>query len=103
MIIENGVIHIKLKAHGGLVDGNPIKPSENWSKPIPCFISAVKHNNRGVSNGNTFTEASYEVSVNDQPFEADTIKLVLKGKEIGNFSIQSIEHLDVVCVIKITV
>ena len=51
MIIENGTISIKTKTGGGLVNGNPVRPSENWGEPIPCHITTNRHNNKGKVNG----------------------------------------------------
>ena len=103
MIIENGTISIKTKTGGGLVNGNPVRPSENWGEPIPCNITTNQHNNKGKVNGNGFEIASYEVLIEAQPFDADRVKLVRNGKDLGEFSVQDVEPLDSVGAIKITV
>lgn len=103
MIITNGTISIKTKTGGGLINGNPVRPSETWSEPIPCNIKTNQHNNKGRINGNSFEVASYEVLIEAQTFDADRVKLVREGKDLGEFSIQDIEPLDAVGAIKITV
>lgn len=103
MIIVNGTISIKTKTGGGLVNGNPVRPSESWGEPIPCNIKTNLHNNKGKTNGNSFEVASYEVLIEAQPFEADRVKLVREGKDLGEFSIQDIDPLNAVGAVKIVV
>lgn len=103
MIIVNGTISIKTKTGGGLVNGNPIRPSETWREPIPCNIKTNQHNNKGKVNGNDFEIASYEVLIEAQSFDTDRVKLVRNGKDLGEFSVQDIEPLGAVGTIKITV
>lgn len=103
MIIENGTISIKTKTGGGLMNGNPVRPSETWSEPIPCNITTNQHNNKGKANGNSFEIASYEVLIEAQTFEAERVKLVRDGKDLGEFSVQDITPLYPVGAIKITV
>lgn len=103
MIIENGYISCKIVAGGGLVDGNPVRQSEAWGEPIICHINTNMQNNKGLSNGNSFTVASYEVLIEEQAFDAKRIKLVKSNKDLGEFSVLSLEVLGVVGLIKITV
>jgi hypothetical protein len=103
MIIVNGTICIKTKTGGELVNGNPVRPSESWSEPIPCNIKTNLHNNKGRVNGNSFEVASYEVLIEAQPFDADRVKLERQGKELGEFSVQDIELLYAVGCVKIVV
>jgi hypothetical protein len=103
MIIENGTICTKIKTGGGLVNGNPVRPFENWSDPIPCNIKINQHNNKGKVDGNTFKVASYVVLIETGAFDADMVKLERDGRGLGEFSVQSIDPLDAVGAIKITV
>ena len=103
MIIENGTICAKIKMDGELINGNPIRPSETWDKPIPCNIKTNQCNNRGKVDGNTFKTVSYEVLINEQPFDAEMVKLVRHGKDLGEFTVQDIDRLPAVGAIKISV
>jgi len=106
VIISNGYISAKIKTGGGLDEnGNPVRPSSEWGKPISCHIKVNTRNNLGKQNGNTFTIASYEILIEPQPFEAERVKLIDNcGKELGEFSVMyPPEHLEAVGAVKIVV
>lgn len=107
MIIENGTIETKTKAVGKIdtKTGYPSKPSDvSWSAPIPCQYSANKYNNLGRVNGEHFKRAEYSVLIEEQPFDAEQIRLKdLNGKVVGEFSVISVEPLSAVCEIRILV
>lgn len=106
MLIPNGTISIKTKTGGELDErGKPVRPSSiDWGDTIICRFRANKYSNRGKVNGNTFTVASYEILIESQPFTAERVKLSDKnGKDLGEFSVIEIEHLDAVGIVKITV
>ena len=106
MIIANGTIEIKTKTGGGIdpVTGYPVAPSVGWGEPIPCQYRANKYSNRGKSNGEAFTVASYEILIEEQPFESEVLRLRDKaGKEVGEFPIIEVEPLEAVTQIRITV
>ena len=103
MIIENGTICTKIRTGGVLINGNPVRSSEIWDEPIPCYIKTNLCNNRGKVDGNTFKTASYEVLINEQPFGAEMVKLVRYGQDLGEFTVQDIDLLPAVGAIKITV
>ncbi|MDR0385392.1 MAG: hypothetical protein LBH60_04885 [Prevotellaceae bacterium] len=107
MIIVNGEISAKSKTGGGLDEnGNPVRPSSEWGKPIPCRISVNKRNNLGKQNGNSFTIASFEILIEPQPFIDDgMVKLrYLSGRELGEFPIMfPPEFLEAVGAVKIVV
>jgi len=107
MIIQNGTIETKVKTGGGIdaTTGHAVKPtSSSWSTPIPCQFIPNSHNNLGVSTGQHYTQASYTVLIEEQPFEAEQIRLKdIGGNTIGEFSILSVEPLEAVCEIRILV
>ena len=107
MIIQNGTIEVKAKTGGGInpETGYPVKPvNVSWSEPIPCQYSANKYNNLGRYNGEHFIVAQYVVLIEEQPFDAEQVKLKNRdGKVIGEFSIMEIEPLEAVCELRILI
>lgn len=106
MIIANGTIETKVKTGGGIdpKTGHPITPSVSWSKPIPCQYRANKYSNKGRVNGEAFTIASYEILIDEQPFDAEMLRLQNdSGKILGEFSVIEIEPLQAVCQLRILV
>lgn len=107
MIIQNGVIEIKTKTGGGInpENGYPSKPeSVSWGNPIPCQYSANKYNKLGKFNGEHFTVAHYAVLIEEQPFEAEQVRLKDRdGRELGEFSVIEIEPLEAVCELRILI
>lgn len=107
MIIENGKISALVKTGGGGLnqDGDPVAPSSHWADAIPCNIKANKYSNKGVTNGNTFVSASYEVLIETaEPFTAEQVRLEMDGgKVLGEFSVLQIEPLMAVGSIRIVV
>ncbi|MCE8584881.1 hypothetical protein K0E99_17605 [Bacteroides fragilis] len=107
MIIENGTIETKAKTVGKIdpKTGYPSKPSDvSWSDPIPCQYSANKYNKLGRVSGEHFIRAEYSVLIEEQPFDAEQIRLKdLNGNVVGEFSVISVEPLTAVCEIRILV
>lgn len=107
MIIENGTIEVKVKTACGIdpETGHPRRPSEaQWGHPIPCQYLFKTHNKQGRINGEPKTIATYEVLIEEQPFDAEQVRLTDKaGKSLGEFSIISIEPLEAVCEIRILI
>lgn len=106
MIIANGTIEIKTKTGGGIdpVTGYPVAPSASWGDPIPCQYRANKYNNRGKANGEAFKVVSYEILIEEQPFDTEMLRLRDKaGKEVGEFSVIEVEPLEAVTQIRIMV
>lgn len=107
MIIQNGTIEVKRKTGGGIdpETGYPQKPgSVAWGDPIPCQYSANKYNQLGRVSGEHFTTAQYTVLIEEQPFEAEQVRLKdLAGNVVGEFSVIWIEPLDAVCELRIWV
>lgn len=107
MIIENGTIEFKLKQGGGIdpETGYPIEPAATWGQPIPCQYIPNNNSFQGRANGEHFTVASYQILI-DGMYEVASEQLRLKdaaGKEIGQFSLISVEPLRAVDEIKIMV
>jgi len=106
MIIENGYIEVKIKTGGGIdpETDNPIKPSVSWGSPISCQFSANNYSNKGKANGEAFTVASYEILIEEQPYDAECLRLTNDaGKVIGEFSVIQIEPLPTVGLIRILI
>ena len=105
MIIANGTIEVKRKTGGGLNQkGYPQKAEATWGEPIPCQYIPNKHNKLGVVNGEHFTVAQYTVLIEEQEFNAEQIRLKDRtGKDLGEFSIMSVEPLEAVCEIRLLI
>ena len=106
MIVANGTIETKIKSGGGInpETGYPNKPSEAWGEPIPCQFRANSYSNKGRTNGEAFTIASYEILIDEQPYEAEQLRLLNdSGKVLGEFSVIDIKPLAAVCQVKILV
>ena len=106
MIIPNGTIQIKRKTSGGGIDpetGYAKHPaSVDWSSPIPCQYVVNKYNALSVSANEHITAASYQVLIDEQPFDGAQVRLI--GREdnvLGVFSIIWIEPLEAVCQIRV--
>lgn len=106
MIIANGTIQAKIKTGGGIDDdtGYPIPAEVSWGDPIPCQFRANTYSNRGKANGEAFTIASYEILIDEQPYDAEMLVLQDEsGKSLGEFSVIDIKPLAAVCQVKILV
>lgn len=107
MIIENGTIEVKVKTAGGIdiETGHPRKPSAtSWGTPISCQYLPNTHNKQGRISGEHFTIATYEVLIEEQPFDAEQVRLIDKtGKSLGEFPIISVEPLEAVCQLRILI
>ncbi len=106
MIIANGTIEAKIKTGGGIDPKTdyPIAPSVSWGNPIPCQYRANKYSNKGRANGEAFTIASYEILIDEQPYDAEMLRLRdAGGKMLGEFSVIEIEPLPAVCQLRILV
>ncbi len=90
---------------GGLDDnGDPVAARAALDDPIKCNIKTIKHNNKGVSIDGTFKQASYEILIKLQDFDAELLTITnSRNKNLGVYDIQDIEFLDVVKRVKITV
>lgn len=106
MIIANGYIETKTKSGGGInpETGYPNKPTEAWGEPIPCQYQANNNSLKGRTNGEAYRIASYEILIDEQPYEAEQLRLCDdNGKVLGEFSVIDIKPLSAVCQVKILV
>lgn len=106
MIIANGTIETKIKTGGGIDPETdyPIPPTISWGNPIPCQYRANHYSKRGKANGEAFTVASYEILIEEQSYDAETLRLRdLDGRTLGDLSVIEIEPLRAVCQIRILV
>lgn len=106
MIIANGTIEEMHKTDGGLdpVTGFPKQAQVSWGEPVPCQYIPVKHNKLVKANGEPVTLATYTVLIEEQPFNAEQIRLKTReGSIVGEFSIMAVEPLEAVCEIRITI
>ena len=76
-------------------DGQPILAAPAWSAPVRCFIKTNTHDNKGTSVSGTFTHEAYEVLIERIPegLDTDTVRLVRRGKELGEFKVQDIQSV----------
>lgn len=106
MIIANGTIQAKIKSGGGMnpETGYPDKPTVAWGEPIPCQYQANNNSLKGRTNGEAFRIASYEILIDEQPYEAEQLRLRDdNGKVLGEFSVIDIKPLAAVSQVKILV
>ena len=107
MIIQNGTIEVQTTSQGGLdpTTGFPMNPSVSWGTPVPCQYSPVKYNALALSHGEPVTDKSYSILIETvQNFAADRLRIKDRaGNTVGEFSVISIEPLETVDQIRITV
>ena len=106
MIVANGYLRVKITTDNELDgDGYPTLPVTSWSEPIKCSIKANSKANIGITtNKNVFETSSFEVLIEQQPFDASIISLERDGVALGEFQVQGIpEVLNVVRAVKIFV
>jgi hypothetical protein len=106
MIIENGYIQTEVKTGGGMLNGRPQKVSVTISDPIPCNWKAQKWDKKGKVIDGEFTQAQFEILIELQDFNAESITLydtTLEPRLLGLFKVQSIEPLAATGATKITV
>lgn len=105
MIIVNGYIQIKQTTEKGINPdtGHPYKPTSSWGEPIECQYIINKYNAFAQSKvGNVFTEASYQILIEEQAINAESIKLTdNRGNELGVFSVIRVEPLPAVCQLRL--
>lgn len=110
MIIQNGTIQPKVKATTQAVidpaTGHVRKDATqvSWGDQIPCQYTANRYNALGRVLGEPSTERSYEILIEEQPFDAEQVRLLdAKGALVGDFSIISATPLEAVGEIKLLV
>lgn len=107
MIIPNGTIQVKRKTAGGIdpATGYPVAPTAEWGEPVPCQWAANKFDRLGRVRGEHFTVASFSVLIEWRPLGGvEQVRLRdLSGRELGEFSIMSVEPLEAVGQLRIMV
>lgn len=106
MIICNGTIEIQTTTGGGLdtTTGFPRVGTASWGDPIGCQYTPVRQDYLSAVNGEPVKALSFSILIEEQPFTADRIRLKDRaGNTVGEFSVQSVEELEAVCQLKITV
>lgn len=107
MIIPNGTIQVKRKTAGGIdpATGYPVAPTAEWGEPVPCQWAANKCDRLGRVNGEHFTVAHFSILIELQHFAGvEQVRLRdLSGRELGEFSIMSVEPLEAVGQLRIMV
>lgn len=91
----NGLLYAEIRTSGGVNEyGEPNGDSVQWSEnPIECSITPNNDNRLGKYEDGEFHQASYTLLIESQEFDADTIKIVRDGVELGEFRIISINPL----------
>jgi hypothetical protein len=104
-VIENGALQIVGKTSGGgMAGGKPVPVQTALGDPIPCNIKTNTNDKKGFYIDGEFTRASFEVLIDEQPFDAERLVLTNnRGVKLGEFRVQDIQHLDFVNTVKITV
>lgn len=102
MIIPNGCIMFRESVAEGMdSEGYPTSPAEEWGVCVACqVLPNVILQSR--SRGEAMTAHSYTILIDRMELPSEVIKLHYEGKEVGQFSVRSYEHLDAVCQTKIT-
>ena len=107
MIIPNGTIQVKRKTAGGIdpATGYPVAPTAEWGEPVPCQWAANKFDRLGRVRGEHFTVASFSVLIEWRPLGGvEQVRLRdLSGRELGEFSIMSVEPWEAVGELRIMV
>lgn len=106
MIIPNGTIEVQNLAGGGLnpETGFPTTGEASWGEPLPCQFSPVKQDYRATVNGEPAKTLSFSILIEGQSFTADRLRLRdREGTDLGEFSVESVEHLEAVFQTRITV
>lgn len=85
--------------------GEPNKEATvEWSEPVPCSIKTNSDNRKGKYEDGEFRVASFTVLIEEQDkFTSNRIYLERSEQALGEYRIQSIEELETVGRIQITV
>lgn len=103
MIIPNGHIVFGSSVVGGVdSDGYPTAAVEAWGNAVECQY-LPNNNLQAHHNGEAITAQSYVVYIEQMDIPSERVKLLDRsGKEIGQYSLLSVEHLEAVCQTKLT-
>lgn len=96
MIIPNGCIMFRKSVTGGMDSHRyPATTAEEWSECVACQV-LPNVNLQSRSRGEATTAHAYTIYIDRMELPSEVIKLRYEGREIGQFSIRSYEHLDAV-------
>jgi len=85
-------------------DGVPVPGSTDWGVDVECMYFANVNNNKGRYPDGVFKQTAFEITTEDMSFDAKIIRLKdRKGNTICEKEVQSLEELESVQRIKITV
>ncbi len=104
MLPNNGFIEVEQTKGGGLVNGLPQKAVKTWSEKIPCHILENTEDNKGNYKDGKFKRYAFTIWFEMQEFNAKRVRLTdNRGRIKGEFEVQSIEFLELVQRVKISV
>lgn len=107
MIIPNGTIEVLTTSDGGLnpTTGFPTKPKETWGAKIDCQFSPVRQDYLAKTvNSEPYSALSFSILIEAATFTGDRVRLSDRdGNSIGEFSVVSVEPLEAVGQVRITV
>lgn len=99
----NGEVSFRLESEASFdAFGNPIPAENGEAISFPCLVSTIKEEIR-IKDGGEFKSASYEVLIEEATIPSRALRLWRKGAFLGDFQAISIEALESVGRIKITV
>lgn len=103
MIIANGFIRFKEQVEEQVDSmGYPMLSPDAWGEAIECQYN-ITSNLQARSNGEAYTSKSFVVWVEQMDVPSEVVMLYDgRGKEVGQFSVISVEQLDAVCQTRLT-
>lgn len=88
-----------------MLHGVPVPVQTTWSAPIPCNIVKSKDDRRGTYIDGNFRQVQATILIEPrQEFTAVRIKVAdNRGKELGEFEVQSVTFLEAAQALQLTV
>lgn len=84
--------------------GVPQPVQTTWSEPIPCNISKSKDDRRGTYVDGNFKQVQATLLIEPQDFDASQVKVTdNRGRELGEFEVQSVTFLEATQALQITI
>lgn len=101
----NGYINAQIGTEGYIDEnGIPVQGSIDWGPDVECKYFANVNNNKGRYPDGEFKRIAYEITTENMNFEAKIIRLKdSKGRVICEKEVQSLEELEDVQRVKITI
>ncbi|MFV0536835.1 MAG: hypothetical protein ACK5M3_05605 [Dysgonomonas sp.] len=101
----NGFIQAQIQTSGGENEyGEPIPANIDWDEKKECKYYANTLNGRGRYEDGKFTQSAYIITVFDMDFSATVVRLFnSKGKLVVEKEVQSLEELEEVQRVKVTI